>query len=206
MVFTLAPLPFALNSLAPLLSQTTLELHYGKHHQGYVDQLNRLIEGRPEAELTLEELILQSDEGPILNNAAQHWNHTFYWASMLPLPAPGVTRDPEGDLFTAINVDFGSLIALREEFRSAAAAVFGSGWVWLVRRADGKLAVTHTSNADLPLRQGQTALLCCDVWEHAYYVDYQNVRAKYVDQFWKLINWRFAEQNFGQGAKSVRSA
>ncbi len=190
MAFTLPPLPYDKNALAPHISAETLEYHHGKHHNAYVTNLNKLIEGKPEASLSLEEII-KSSEGGVFNNAAQIWNHTFYWSSMKP-NGGGL---PTGDLAQAITRDFGSLEKLSEELTNAAVTQFGSGWAWLVV-ADGKLSVTKTPNADLPMKHGQTALLTIDVWEHAYYIDYRNLRPKYVETFLKsLANWDFATEN-----------
>ena len=190
MPFTLPDLPYAKDALAPHISAETLEYHHGKHHNAYVTNLNKLLAGKPEADLSLEEVILRSDGG-VFNNAAQVWNHTFYWNSMKP---NGGGR-PTGDLADAINRDFGSFEKFREEFANAATTQFGSGWAWLVL-ADGKLSVTKTGNADLPLKHGQKALLTIDVWEHAYYIDFRNARPKYIDTFLdSLVNWDFVAQN-----------
>ena len=194
MPFTLPELPYKKDALAPHLSAETLDYHHGKHHAAYVTNLNKLVEGTPRANQTLEEIILGSD-GPIFNNAAQIWNHTFYWQGMKP---NGGGR-PTGDLADAITRDFGSFERLREELASAATTQFGSGWAWLVLDA-GKLAVTKTSNAGLPLKQGQKALLTIDVWEHAYYVDFRNARPKYIDTFLEhLVSWDFVQQNLKNG-------
>jgi Fe-Mn family superoxide dismutase len=190
MAFTLPPLPYDKNALAPHISAETLEYHHGKHHAAYVNNLNKLIEGKPEASLSLEEII-KSSEGGVFNNAAQIWNHTFYWSSMKP-NGGGL---PTGDLAQAITRDFGSFEKFSDELTNAAVTQFGSGWAWLVV-ADGKLSVTKTPNADLPMKHGQTALLTIDVWEHAYYIDYRNLRPKYVETFLKsLANWDFATEN-----------
>ena len=190
MAFTLPNLPYAGNALAPHISAETLEFHHGKHHQAYVTNLNKLVEGKPEAEMSLEEVIMSSDGG-VFNNAAQVWNHTFYWSSM----KPGGGGQPTGDLLAAITRDFGSFEKFKEEFANAGATQFGSGWAWLVAK-DGKLAVTKTSNADLPMKHGQKALLTMDVWEHAYYIDYRNARPKYIETFLTgLANWDFALEN-----------
>nr|WP_211193939.1 superoxide dismutase [Pyxidicoccus fallax] len=184
-------LPYAKDALAPHISAETLEFHHGKHHAAYVTNLNKLLEGKPEANKSLEEVILGSDGG-VFNNAAQVWNHTFYWHCMKP---NGGGR-PTGELADAINRDFGSFEKFREEFANAAATQFGSGWAWLVLD-NGKLKVTKTGNADLPMKHGQKALLTIDVWEHAYYVDFRNARPKYIDTFLeKLVNWDFVAQNF----------
>jgi superoxide dismutase, Fe-Mn family len=191
MAFSLPPLPYDKTALAPHISAETLEFHHGKHHQAYVTNLNKLLEGKPEANMSLEEVILSSD-GPVFNNAAQVWNHTFYWSSMKPHGG----GQPSGDLADAIKRDFGSLEKLAEEFTNAAVTQFGSGWAWLVLGKDKKLAVTKTANADLPLKHGQKALLTIDVWEHAYYIDYRNARPKYVEVFLKsLVNWDEALKN-----------
>jgi Fe-Mn family superoxide dismutase len=188
MAFTLPPLPYAKDALAPHISAETLEFHHGKHHNAYVTNLNKLLEGRPEASKSLEDIILSS-EGGIFNNAAQIWNHTFYWQSM----KPNGGGQPTGDLADAIKRDFGSFEKFSEEFANAAATQFGSGWAWLVLTKEKKLAVTKTPNADLPMKHGQKALLTIDVWEHAYYIDYRNLRPKYVETFLKsLANWDHA--------------
>jgi len=191
MPFTLPPLPYDKGALAPHISAETLEYHYGKHHQAYVTNLNKLLEGKPEANKSLEEIIASS-EGGVFNNAAQVWNHTFYWHSLKPQGGGA----PAGDLADAIKRDFGSVEKFGEEFSNAAATQFGSGWAWLVLGKDKNLSVTKTANADLPLKHGQTPLLTIDVWEHAYYIDYRNARPKYIETFLKsLVNWDFALQN-----------
>ena len=190
MAFTLPPLPYEQSALAPHISAETLEYHHGKHHKAYVDNLNKLVDGKPEANKSLEDII-KSSEGPVFNNAAQIWNHTFYWNSM----KPNGGGQPTGDLAQAITRDFGSFEKFSEEFSNAAATQFGSGWAWLVE-ANGKLSVTKTPNADLPLKHGQKALLTIDVWEHAYYIDFRNARPKYIETFVKhLVNWDFAAEN-----------
>jgi len=194
MAFTLPPLPYDKKALAPHISEETLEFHHGKHHKAYVDNLNKLLEGKPEANKSLEEVILAS-EGGVFNNAAQIWNHTFYWHSM----KPNGGGQPTGDLLAAINRDFGSVEKFAEQFSQAGATQFGSGWAWLVLEK-GKLAVTKTPNADLPMKHGQTALLTMDVWEHAYYIDFRNARPKYIETFLKsLVNWDFALENLKKG-------
>jgi Fe-Mn family superoxide dismutase len=195
MAFTLPPLPYDKSALAPHISAETLEFHYGKHHQAYVTNLNKLLEGKPEANKSLEEVVMASDGG-VFNNAAQVWNHTFYWSSM----KPNGGGQPTGDLADAIKRDFGSFEKFSEEFANAGATQFGSGWAWLVIGADKKLAVTKTPNADLPMKHGQKALLTMDVWEHAYYIDYRNARPKYIETFLKsLVNWDFALANLKKG-------
>ena len=194
MAFTLPNLPYAKDALAPHISAETLEFHHGKHHAAYVTNLNKLLEGKPEANKSLEEII-KSSEGPVFNNAAQVWNHTFYWSCM----KPNGGGKPTGDLAAAIDRDFGSFDKFKEELSNAAATQFGSGWAWLVL-ANGKLAVTKTPNADLPMKHGQKALLTIDVWEHAYYIDYRNARPKYIETFLSsLVNWDFALENLKKG-------
>jgi Fe-Mn family superoxide dismutase len=175
----------------PYISEETLEFHHGKHHQTYVTNLNNLVPGTEFADLTLEEIILKSS-GPIFNNAAQVWNHTFYWNSL----TPDGGGEPAGALVDAINATFGSFEKFKEEFSKCAVTTFGSGWAWLVKNADGSLALVSTSNAGCPLTTGQTPLLTCDVWEHAYYIDYRNARPAYLEAFWALVNWDFAAANF----------
>ena len=194
MPFTLPQLPYSKDALAPHLSAETLEYHHGKHHKAYVDNLNKLVDGKPEANKSLEEIIMSSD-GKVFNNAAQIWNHTFYWSCMKP-HGGGQPTGPIGD---AIKRDFGSYEAFATAFSEAAAGQFGSGWAWLVLDK-GKLAVTGTPNADLPMKHGKTALLTIDVWEHAYYIDFRNQRPKYIETFLgHLANWDFAAQNFSAG-------
>jgi len=195
MAFTLPPLPYAKDALAPHISTETLEFHHGKHHNAYVTNLNKLLEGKPEASKSLEDVILSSDGG-VFNNAAQIWNHTFYWNSM----KPGGGGAPTGDLAAAIDRDLGGLEKFAEAFTQAATTQFGSGWAWLVLGADKKLAVTKTGNADLPMKHGQKALLTIDVWEHAYYIDYRNLRPKYTETFMNhLVNWDFVTENLKKG-------
>jgi len=191
MAFELPALPYATNRLVPYISEETLEFHHGKHHQTYVTNLNNLVPGTEFADLTLEEIIVKSS-GPIFNNAAQVWNHTFYWNSL----KPNGGGEPTGALADAITATFGSFAAFKEEFSKCAITTFGSGWAWLVKNADGGLALVSTSNAGCPLTTGQTPLLTCDVWEHAYYIDYRNARPAYLEAFWALVNWDFAAANF----------
>jgi superoxide dismutase, Fe-Mn family len=194
MAFTLPELPYSKDALAPHISAETLEYHHGKHHKAYVDNLNKLIDGKPEANKSLEEIIMSAPEGGVFNNAAQVWNHTFYWSSMKAPSARGGGQ-PTGDLATAITRDFGSFDKFKEEFATAGATQFGSGWAWLVIEG-GKLKVTKTPNADLPMKHGQKALLTMDVWEHAYYIDFRNARPKYIETFLtSLANWDFALEN-----------
>jgi Fe-Mn family superoxide dismutase len=195
MAFELPALPYAKDALAPHISAETLDFHHGKHHQAYVTNLNKMIEGKPEASKSLEDIIASS-EGPMFNNAAQIWNHTFYWHCMKPQGG----GQPTGDLADAIKRDFGSFEKFSEEFSNAAASQFGSGWAWLILNRDKKLAVTKTPNADLPSKHGQKALLTIDVWEHAYYIDFRNARPKYIETFLKsLVNWDFAAENLKKG-------
>ena len=190
MPFSLPPLPWAKDALAPVISAETFDYHYGKHHQAYVTNLNKLTEGKPEANQSLEQIIMASSGG-LFNNAAQVWNHTFYWNSM----KPNGGGKPTGQLLELVNRDFGSVDNLLQQLGEAAKTQFGSGWAWLVQDG-GKLKVTQTANADLPMKHGQNALLTCDVWEHAYYIDYRNARPNYVDAYLKsLVNWDFAAKN-----------
>jgi superoxide dismutase, Fe-Mn family len=195
MAFSRPPLPYARDALFPYISAETLDYHYGKHHQAYVTNLNKLIEGKPVERKSLEEIITSSSEGGVFNNAAQMWNHTFYWSCMKPHGG----GQPKGDLLAAITRDFGSFDKFKKEFTSAAATQFGSGWAWLVLQ-NGKLSVTKTGNADLPMKHGQKALLTIDVWEHAYYIDFRNARPKYIETFLSsLANWDFASENLKKG-------
>lgn len=173
-----------------MMSNETLEFHYGKHHKGYVDKLNKLIAGTEYEEMSLVDIVKRAS-GPIFNNAAQVWNHTFFWECMAPKGSKLT-----GDLLSAIERDFGTQDKFVEEFKKQGAEIFGSGWVWLVRNHDGKLSIEKTSNADNPLRMNKQPLLVCDVWEHAYYIDYRNDRAKFLDAFGKIANWEFAARNF----------
>lgn len=191
MAHTLPELPYSMDALQPHISRETLEYHYGKHHNAYVTNLNGMIEGTEFAKASLEDTI-KGSSGPMFNNAAQVWNHTFYWHCL----SPNGGGAPGGDLASAIDSAFGSLDAFRSEFTDKATKLFGSGWAWLVRQPDGSLAITQTSNAGTPLTGDDTPLLTCDVWEHAYYIDYRNARPKYVEAFWNLVNWEFVARNF----------
>ena len=191
MAFELPPLPYPQDALAPHISAETLEFHYGKHHQTYVNNLNNLVPNTRFADMSLEEIIKNSDGG-IFNNAAQVWNHTFYWHSL----TPNGGGEPTGELLAAINKSFGSFAEFKELFTKTAIGTFGSGWAWLVKNSDGSLAVVSTSNAATPLTTAQKPLLTCDVWEHAYYIDYRNARPKYMEAFWQLVNWDFAAKNY----------
>lgn len=191
MTFSLPSLPYEKHSLAPHISQETLEFHYGKHHQAYVNNLNGLTENSPLQKKSLEEII-KSESGAIFNNAAQVWNHTFYWHSM----APKAGGTPHGKVLELINKDFGSFEAFKELFSKAAAGQFGSGWAWLAQDPhDGRLLIETTANAGCPLTEDIKPILTCDVWEHAYYIDYRNARPKYIEAWWNLINWDFANEN-----------
>lgn len=187
----LPPLPYALDALQPHISRETLEFHHGKHHQAYVTNLNNLIKGTEFENLALEDVIRKSTGG-IFNNAAQIWNHTFYWNSL----SPDGGGNPMGALADAISAKFGSFEAFKEAFSKSAVGNFGSGWTWLVKKGDGSVDIANTANAATPLTGADKALLTCDVWEHAYYVDYRNRRPDYVAAFWKLVNWKFAARNF----------
>lgn len=193
MTIQLPPLPYEMDALAPHISRETLEYHYGKHHKTYVDNLNNLIPNTEFANKTLEEIIMTSSGG-VFNNAAQVWNHTFYWNCL----APNAGGTPKGALLDAITKKFGSFEAFKEQFSKTAITTFGSGWGWLVKNKDGSIDLVSTSNAQTPMTSGQTALLTCDVWEHAYYIDYRNARAKYVESFWNLVNWDFVEKQFSK--------
>ncbi len=193
MPFELPALPWEKNALEPHISAETLDYHYGKHHNAYVTNLNKLTEGKPEASKSLEELI-KTTEGGLFNNAAQVWNHTFYWHCMKPNGGGA----PSGKLADAIKKDFGSFDEFKKQFVEAATTQFGSGWAWLVKGKDGKLKVTKTGNADCPIKHGDTPLLTIDVWEHAYYIDFRNARPKYIETFMdKLVNWDFVAKNLG---------
>lgn len=191
MAFELPPLPYAKDALEPHISAETLEYHYGKHHQTYVNNLNNLVPGTEFEGQSLESIITKSSGG-VFNNAAQVWNHTFYWNCLTPNGNDAVS----GDLAQAIDAKFGSFDEFKDQFTKSAATNFGSGWTWLVKNADGSIEIVNTSNAGCPLTAGQTPLLTCDVWEHAYYIDYRNARPKYLESFWKLVNWDFVAANF----------
>ena len=194
MAFELPQLPYAKDALEPHISQETLEYHYGKHHQTYVDKLNAAVEGKPEADKSLEDVI-KSAKGPLFNNAAQVWNHTFYWHCL----SPNGGGEATGAVGEAINKAFGSFDKFKEEFSTNAANNFGSGWTWQVKKSDGSVAIVNTSNAETPLTdESVTVLLTVDVWEHAYYIDYRNARPKYLEAFWNLVNWEFVNENFAK--------
>ena len=195
MAFTLPPLPYAQDALVPHISAETFEYHYGKHHQTYVTNLNNLVPGTEYEKLSLEEIIAKAPAGGIFNNAAQVWNHTFFWSSIKPKGGGA----PSGALAEAINKKWGSFDEFKKAFQTSAVGNFGSGWTWLVKKADGSVDIANTSNAGNPLKSGEgKPLLTIDVWEHAYYIDYRNARAKFVETFLSsLANWDFAAKNFG---------
>jgi Fe-Mn family superoxide dismutase len=190
-IHKLPPLPYTLDALEPEISRETLEYHYGKHHAAYVDKLNGLIDNTEYADMTLEDIIVKAT-GALFNNAAQVWNHTFYWNSL----TPDGGDVPDNEVTRTITRTFESFDAFRERFTAAATGHFGSGWVWLVLQPGGTLEVLSTGNADTPLRDGATPLLTCDVWEHAYYIDYRNRRPDYLRAFWKHVNWDFVNARF----------
>ena len=191
MAIELPPLPYAQDALEPHISKETIEYHYGKHHNTYVVKLNGLIEGTPDAGKSLEDII-KGSSGGVFNNAAQVFNHTFYWNCL----SPNGGGEPLGALADAIEDSFGSFEQFKAKFTESAVNNFGSGWTWLVENAEGKLAIFNTSNAGTPLTEpGVTPLLTVDVWEHAYYIDYRNLRPKYMEAFWALVNWDFVSQN-----------
>jgi Fe-Mn family superoxide dismutase len=190
MAFKLPELPYAIDALAPHISKETLEFHHGKHHATYVNNLNGFVEKDGSLAGKSLEDIVRSASGPVFNNSAQVWNHTFYWNSL----SPAGGGEPKGAIADAINSAFGSFAGFKEQFTKTAVGHFASGWAWLVKDG-GKLAIVDTHDAGCPLTQGKTPILTCDVWEHAYYVDYRNARAKYVEAWWNLVNWDFANKN-----------
>lgn len=190
MTFKLTPLPFPKDALEPFISAKTIDFHYEKHHRGYVEKLNKLIKGTEHEEQSLEEII-QTAAGKVFNNAAQVWNHNFFWNCL----KPGASSAPTGTLLKLINLHFGSLDEFEKQFSKKAEGLFGSGWVWLACDVEGKLSIEALSNAGTPICDQKQPLLTLDVWEHAYYLDYQNERAKFIEGFWNHINWAFAERN-----------
>ena len=190
MAFELPALPYAKDALAPHISEETLDFHYGKHHNTYVVNLNGLIENSEFADISLEDIIKKSSGG-VFNNAAQVWNHSFYWNCL----SPNGGGEPTGALADAINEGFGSFEAFKKQYTADCVGNFGSGWTWLVKNASGKLEIMKTSNAGCPLTEDVTPLMTCDVWEHAYYIDYRNARPAYVEAFWNLVNWDFVAGN-----------
>jgi superoxide dismutase, Fe-Mn family len=191
MEHTLPALPYAMDALAPHVSKETLEYHYGKHHQTYVTNLNNLIKGTEFEAMSLEEIVRKSSGG-VFNNAAQIWNHTFYWNSL----APTGGGEPTGAVLEAISKKWGSFAAFKEAFNKSATGNFGSSWTWLVKKSDGSLEIVNTSNAATPITGTDKPLLTCDLWEHAYYIDYRNSRPNYLNGYWSLVNWAFAASNF----------
>jgi len=185
MAFILKPLPYPMDALMPYIDKRTIEFHYTKHHQSYVNKLNDLIKGTDFEDKSLE-FIIRKSTGPLFNNAAQVWNHTFYWECL----TPETGKEPGRRLISLIDKAFGSYDAFREKFLNSAATLFGSGWCWLIQRPDGNLQIMQTSNAETPITLDLNPLLTCDVWEHAYYLDYQNRRPEYLDAYWKIINWQ----------------
>lgn len=190
-MFELPALPYALDALQPHISKETLEYHYGKHHKAYVDNLNKMIVGTEFENMSLEDIIMKSSGGTF-NNAGQHWNHSFYWKCLTPTSK----GQPSGQLADAITKKFGSFDEFKKQFTESGLKLFGSGWTWLAKDGQGNLEIINESNAGLPMKQNKKALLTCDVWEHAYYIDYRNVRANYIDHFWQLVNWDFVSENF----------
>lgn len=189
----LPELPYAMNALEPHISAETLEFHYDKHHATYVNNLNKLVPGSEFESASLEDII-RNASGGLFNNAAQVWNHTFYWNCL----SPEGGGKPEGELAAAIDKTFGDLETFKQNFTESAVKNFGSGWTWLVKNPNGTLEIMSTSNAGNPLTEDKKPLLTCDVWEHAYYIDYRNARPKYVEAFWNLVNWEFVSQQFNQ--------
>lgn len=190
----LPPLPYKLDALQPHISKETLEYHYGKHHAGYVKRLNSLIRGTELQGKPLEWIVANVPQGPIYNNAAQAWNHDFYWHCLTPKGG----GQPQGTLAEAINASFKSFSGFKEEFTNKALTLFGSGWVWLTKKASGALSIEAMVNAGTPLALGQSSLLTCDVWEHAYYIDYRNQRAQYLQAYWNLVNWQFVSEQLAR--------
>ena len=189
----LPELPYDMDALQPHISKETLEFHYGKHHNAYVTNLNNLIPGTEFEDMPLEDIIKKAPIGGLFNNAAQVWNHSFYWNCL----SPNGGGKPDGKLINSIENSFGSFDEFKDKFTKSAVTNFGSGWTWLVQNVDGSLELKNTSNAGTALTSGKIPLLTCDVWEHAYYVDYRNARPQYVDAFWNLVNWEFVEGNLG---------
>jgi Fe-Mn family superoxide dismutase len=196
--FQQPPLPYALSALAPFLKEEQMMYHYEKHHAAYFKKLSGLVEGKPEANLPLRTLVIQSPAGPVFNNAAQAWNHTFFWNSM----SPSGGGPPQGALLQAIARDFGGLDAFKKEFSDKAAALFGSGWTWLAADKQGKLEIMPLGNADTPLKHDREPILTLDVWEHAYYIDYRNERPRFIEGFWSKVNWDFAAKCLAEPGKA----
>lgn len=198
MAFKLPKLPYAFDALEPHISKRTLEFHYGKHHKGYVDKLNELVRGKAEEKQTLEEIIRQTS-GALFNNAAQVWNHSFFWNCL----SPEGGGEPARALADALEKRFGGVDDFKAQFTQAAATLFGSGYVWLVRTKNGTLEIVQTKDAANPITRDDKPLLTLDVWEHAYYLDYQNVRANYIEAFWNLVNWEFAEKRLNNNKRET---
>jgi superoxide dismutase, Fe-Mn family len=198
MSFEQPKLPYALDALKPFLSEEQMMYHYNKHHAAYFKNLNGLVEGKPEAKVSLRELVIQAPAGPVFNNAAQAWNHSFFWNCM----SPAGGAQPEGELLKAIEKSFGGFDAFKKEMSEKAAKLFGSGWAWLAADKQGKLEIMALSNADTPLKHDREPILTLDVWEHAYYVDYRNERPKFIDGFWSKVNWNFAAKCLAQPGKA----
>jgi superoxide dismutase, Fe-Mn family len=192
MAFTQPALPYSLDALKPFVTEEQVSFHYGKHHASYYTNLNKLLDGKPESELAIRDLVIKAGPGGVFNNAAQAWNHTFFWYSL----SPNGGGKPSGELAAAIDRDFGSFDEFKTKFGTAATTLFGSGWAWLAKNPDGKLEIQALSNADTPLKHGKEPLLTLDVWEHAYYIDYRNLRPKFVEAFWDAANWDFASKVF----------
>ena len=193
MAFELPKLPYANNALEPYISEKTIEFHYGKHHQAYANNVNNLITGTAFENASLEEIVMLSDGG-VFNNGAQVWNHTFYF---MQFSADGC-KEPKDELKAAIETKYGSFDKFKEEFTKAAATLFGSGWAWLVKNKEGELEIVQTSNAGNPMRDDKKPILTCDVWEHAYYLDKQNLRPKYIEDFWKIVDWKIISERFSK--------
>jgi Fe-Mn family superoxide dismutase len=196
MKFELPPLNYSPDALAPQISAETIEYHHGKHHLAYVNNLNNLIPGTPFENASLE-MMIKKAEGGIFNNAAQVWNHAFYFATF----SPSGRREPNGTIAKAIDSEFGSFAAFKEAFTKAATSLFGSGWVWLCMRPDGRVTITQEQNAGNPLRSGLVPLMTCDVWEHAYYIDYRNKRPDYINNFWELLDWNLIRERYDEALK-----
>ncbi len=192
MTHELPALPYSMDALAPIISAETLEYHHDKHHATYVTNLNKLIPGTEFESMALEDIIMKAPSGGIFNNAAQVWNHTFYFNCL----SPNKGGEPSGPLADAINSTFGSFEAFKEKFQAAGAGNFGSGWTWLVKNNDGSIEIFNTSNAGTPMTEGKQALFTVDVWEHAYYIDYRNARPKYLASLWDIVNWDFVSRNY----------
>jgi len=191
MAFELPNLPYALDALAPYISKETLEFHHGKHHATYVTNLNNLVKDGKFERMSPEEIVKEAAQGPVFNNAAQHFNHSFYWKCLRPQGG----GEPRGRMADAIKKSCGDFESFKKKFTETAVGHFGSGWAWLVQNADGSLAIEGGHDADNPIVHNKRAILTCDVWEHAYYIDYRNARARYVEAFWNIVNWDFAESN-----------